>query len=172
MTKLSVAELRNEVLAEFSRAKLHGSNDWQGLAERLAALIPQATVRLASGTPALNRGKWADYTGPKWSHPDFESVTVTVMFEDGTVLNSGCTGNKKKPVNWGVAARVAIAFYRNRVTQRAYKQRPHAFYPGYAATYQKFERTVKVPRIVSMTCNGIKCEDIQHVETKTVHLSN
>lgn len=153
MTSQTIAALRAETLAEFMRAQTHGSNDWRGIAERLAALLPSETAKTAKSRSAkVDLSTWADYAGPSWRIPHHVRHQVDVTFADGEAVRVGTISDTRKPINWGCARRTAIDFYKGRMTARAYAVKPHAFASPYYESFAAFERRIAVPAIVEMRC--------------------
>ena len=137
----SLADRRKEVLASFARAQAAGYafNNWPGLAAELAALIPLGK----GGT--LDRAAWADYKSPIYRQVGYERVEFEVRFADGEIVKLSSTSDSRKPYNWGVASRVAVAFWKNRQSS--------------GLTYDQklaLEKRLTVPSIVEMRANGTR----------------
>lgn len=139
----SLADRRSSVLADFARAKALGYafNNWQGLAEELAALVPEAKAK-----GPFDRSQWADYKAPVFRQAGYERCLFVVDFADGERVRVGHPSHSGKPYNWGEASRVAIAFWKLRKAAKA----------GYRGSDgERYERRLTPAAITAMECNGV-----------------
>ena len=77
----SIADRKAEALATFARAQTAGVgfNNWQGLAEELAALLATQPARKVPA--ALDKRAWADYELPRSTRTkDLDRTLFTVTF--------------------------------------------------------------------------------------------
>jgi len=153
----SIADRKAEALATFARAQTAGVgfNDWQGLAEELAALL--ATQARKAKPTEIDKRDWADYELPRTTRTrDLDRTLFTVTFEGEKPMTFSCDSHTGKPYNWGRATRIARSYYRLRVACRTSGHHHREPY-----LWTRFERQVKVPPILTMECNGVAPREIR-----------
>lgn len=109
--KQTITELRTGALEAYNAALASPQTaDWQMVARQLAQTMPKPK------TTNVNRNDWAHYAPPSWKARTYQRTDCQVVFNDGQVIRVPNTSDARKPINWGKAIKVAIDYYRARMT--------------------------------------------------------